>query len=375
MALDRTQLIALAKATAKASLNPSVAFAFGDKKLTYEALNDTFRKEMNELADTYAHYRENKNLIFNLIEVGLDEVLPAKVLQNYGQFADVKTYAQGDKPVFRVRISEASKHRAKQFVTRVGLAGRYEVFKLDGYTLEVPTSAYGGAAQIGFEEFLDGHITMSDVYDIVLEGLDERVYREIAKALVAIAEDASFNKHNKATVSGFDEAEFDRLLATADAYGKSTIYCTYEFAAQILPGTSSSVTWEAMSNSMKEEKWNNGYFTRYKGHSMIVLPQSFEDTTNAVKIIDPSFAWIIPTGAEKPVKVAFEGQTAVREHENADWSREIQTYKKFGVAVYNKNLNPGICIYKNVALTIENAEGAVYTPTTPSTDPTEPVTP
>ena len=102
MALDRTQLIALAKATAKASLNPSVAFAFGDKKLTYEALNDTFRKEMNELADTYAHYRENKNLIFNLIEVGLDEVLPAKVLQNYGQFADVKTYAQGDRPVFRM---------------------------------------------------------------------------------------------------------------------------------------------------------------------------------------------------------------------------------------------------------------------------------
>ena len=67
MALDRTQLIALAKATAKASLNPSTAFAFGDKKLTYEALNDTFRNEMNELAGTYAQYRENKNLIFNLI--------------------------------------------------------------------------------------------------------------------------------------------------------------------------------------------------------------------------------------------------------------------------------------------------------------------
>jgi hypothetical protein len=72
MALERNQLIALAKATAKASLNPSTAFAFGDKKLTYEALNETYRKEMNELASTYALYRENKNLIFNLIEIGLD---------------------------------------------------------------------------------------------------------------------------------------------------------------------------------------------------------------------------------------------------------------------------------------------------------------
>ena len=357
MALDRTQLMALAKATAKASLNPSTAFAFGDKNLTYEALNETFRKEMNELAGTYAQYRENKNLIFSLIEVGLDEVLPAKVLQNYGQFADVKTYAQGDKPIFRVRISEASKKRAKGFVTRVGLAGRYEVFKLDGYTLEVPTSAYGGAAQIGFEEFLDGRITMSDVYDLVLEGLDEVVYKEIAKALVAMADTTISTAYNKSSAAGFDEAAFDRLVATADAYGKSTIYCTYEFAAQIAPGTAGSINWSAVSDRMKDDRWNNGYFTLYKGHSVIVLPQSFEDTDNYQKVIDPRYAWIIPTGAEKPVKIAFEGAAAVKEHENDDWSREIETYKKFGVAVYNKMINPGICVYKNTALSIYNTEG------------------
>jgi len=350
MALDRTQLQALAKATAKASLNPSTAFAFGDKKLTFEALNETFREEMNNLASTYAEYRENKNLIFNLIEIGLDEVLPAKVLQNYGQFADVKTYAQGDKPVFRVRISEASKKRAKTFVTRVGLAGRYEVFKLDGFTLEVPTAAYGGAASIGFEEFLDGHITMSDVYDLVLEGLDEAVYREIAKALVAMANDAKFNPRNKVSSATFNEDEFDRLLATADAYGQSTIYCTFEFAATMKPANSSM--W---SDGMKEEIWNNGYFTTYKRHRVIVLPQSFEDADNATKVLDPRFAYIIPTGSEKPVKVAFEGQTAVREQENADWSREIHTYKKFGVAVYN--INPGICVFKNTTLNKNNNAG------------------
>ena len=349
MALDRNQLLALAKATAKASLNPSVSFSFEDKKLTYEALDETFRKEMNELAGTYAQYRENKNLIFSLIEVGLDEVLPVKVLQNYGQFADVKTYAQGEKPVFRVRISEASKKRAKGFVTRVGLAGRYEVFKLDGYTLEIPTSAFGGAAQIGFEEFLDGHITMSDVYDLVLEGLDEAVYREIAKALVSLAEDTISTSYNKSSGAGFVEAEFDRLLATADAYGQSTIYCTFEFAAAMKPA---SGDW---SDGMKEEYWNNGYFTRYKNHNVIVLPQSFEDETNAKKVINPKYAWIIPTGSEKPVKIAFEGATAVKEHENDDWSREIESYKKVGIGIFNTN--PGICVYKNTALDVENKAG------------------
>lgn len=355
MALDKTQLIALARATAKASLNPSVAFSFGDKKLTYEALDNTFREEMNALAGTYAQYRENKNLIFNLIEVGLDEVLPQRVLQEYGQFADVKTYDQGDKPVFRVRISEFAKKRAKTFVTRVGLAGRYEVFKLDGFTLEVPTSAWGGAAQIGFEEFLDGHITMADVYDLVLEGLDEAVYREIADALVAMAEGISISAYNKTSAAGFDEVSFDRLIATADAYGKSTIYCTYEFAAQIAPKDTNGINWSAMSDNMKEERWNNGYFTRYKNHSVIVLPQSFTDANNTTKVIDPRYCYIIPTGAEKPVKIAFEGQSAVREHENADWSREIQTYKKLGVAVYN--VNPGFCVYKNTSLSINNTTG------------------
>lgn len=343
--MDRANLIALAKATAKASMNPSSTFAFEGKNLTFEALNETFRKEMNELAGTFSKYRENKNLVFELIETGINEVLPQKVLQEYGQFADVKTYAQGDKPVFNVKISEASRKRAKQFVTRVGLAGRYEVFKLDGYSFEVPTAAYGGAAQIGFEEFLDGRIQMSDVYDIVLEGLDEAVYREIAKGLVSMV--ADIKTVNKTLQTSFDEKEMDRLLQTADAYGQSTIYCTFEFAAQMKP----EATWA--SDNMKQQIWDNGYFTTYKGHGVVVLPQSFEDETNAKKVIDPSYAYIIPTGSEKPVKVAFEGQAQVREVESQeDWSREIQTYQKLGVAVYL--VNPGICVYQNSALTVEN---------------------
>jgi hypothetical protein len=341
MALDRKELQALAKATAKASLNPSTTFAFNNTNLTFEALNETFRDEMNKLAGTYAEYRENKNLIFNLIEIGLDEILPAKVMQTYGQFADVKTYAQGDKPVFRVRISEASKKRAKSFVTRVGLAGRYEVFKLDGYTLEVPTAAYGGAASIGFEEFLDGHITMSDVYDLVLEGLDEAVYREIAKALIAAVD--NIKAVNKVVYNAFDADAMDKLLTIADAYGKGTIYCTFEFAATMIPAN--SATW---SEGMKEQIWNNGYFTTYKGHQVIVLPQSFTDDTNTEKVIDPSYAWIIPTGAEKPVKVAFEGSAQVKSFDNRDWSTEIQTYQKLGVGTYM--INPGICVYQNTSL-------------------------
>ena len=103
-----------------------------------------------------------------------------------------------------------------------------------------------------------------------------------------------------------------------------------------------------ISDEMRNQRWNNGYLGNYKSHNVIVLPQSFIDETNAEKVIDPAYAYVIPTGAEKPVKIAFEGQTAVREVENEDWSREIETYKKMGVGVYL--VNPGFCVYKNTSL-------------------------
>lgn len=343
MALQRESLISLAKATAKASMNPSTSFSFGEESLSYEALNSTFRKEMQELAATPALYRQNKNTIFELIEVMLTEVLPPKVMAEYGQFADVRTFKQGEHPIFYQKISEASRRRAKQFVTKVGLAGRYEVFRLDGRSLEVPTTAYGGAAQIAFEEFLDGRIEMSDVYDIVLEGLDEAVYKEIAKGLTAMAD--NLQTHNITVQTQFEETEMDKVLMVADTYGKAAIYCTFEFAATMLP----QKDW--VSDNMRDNRWDFGYLGRYKGHDVIILPQSFEDETNSVKVIDPSYAYIIPVGSEKPVKVAFEGQACVRETDGEDWSKTIHTYQKLGVAVYG--VNPGICAYKNTSLTKE----------------------
>lgn len=341
MALNREDLLTLAKITANANPSAPTSYSFGEDKFSYADLNETLRAEFKELASTYALYRENKNTIFSLIEETIDDVLPKKVLEQYGQFAEIKSFKQGDKPVFTQRITTAAKRRGKQFVTKVGLAGIYEVFKLDGKSYEVPTSAFGGAAQIGFEEFLDGRVDFADVLDIVMEGLDQAVYLEIERALKAAV--TTLQPANKTTQTAFDETQMDRLLSVADSYGQATIYCTYEFAATMAPAD--SAMW---SEAMKNDKWNNGYFTSYKGHKVIVLPQSYEDETNAVKVIDPAYAWIIPTGADKPIKVALEGQTIVREIENADMSREVQVYKKMGVGAIITN---NICVYVNQSLT------------------------
>ena len=339
--LDRNNLVALMKQVAKADPSAPVAYSYNDKSLSYEALNETLRQELNEYAGTYSQYRENKHLIFSIIEETLDEILPKKVIEQYSQFAEVRTFAQGDKPIFRRKTG--NNNRAKQFITRVGLAGIYEVFKLgkNEESFEVRTSAIGGAAQIGFEEFLDGRVDFAEVTRIVMEGMDELIYKEIGAALKGSL--GQLPAANRSAVTGFDEKEFDRLLTVASAYGTPVIYCTYEFAVNMIP----QEAWR-YTEAMKDELWKTGRLANYKSHKVVILEQGFEDGTNTRKVIDPGYAWIIPAGADvKPVKVAFEGNTIVDEYTNKDRSREIQVYKKVGVVAMLSN---NICAYVDTSL-------------------------
>ena len=339
--LNKKDLVTLAKVVAKANPSSPVAYSWNGENYSYDQLNECLRNEFNEYASTYADYRENKNLIFAVIEETLDDILPKRVVEQYDQFAEVKTFAQGDRALFRRKLN--SRTRAKQFITRVGLAGIYEVFKLGKQeeSFEVRTSAIGGAAQIGFEEFLDGRVDFAEVTAIVMEGMDDLIYKEVAHALKASV--YQLPPANYVAVNGFDEKEFDRLLTIAAAYGDPTIYCTYEFAVKMIP----QEAWR-YTERMKEELWQNGRLQSYKGRRVVILEQGFEDETNERKVIDPGYAWIIPTGADnKPVKIAFEGATIVDEYVNKDRSREIQVYKKVGVVAMLAN---NICAYCDTSL-------------------------
>ena len=340
MALDRNNLVQLMKTVAKAERSTPTAYSFNGESFSYDALQNTLRNELNVYAGNYAAYRENKHLIFSILEEVIDEVLPKRVAAAYEQFAEVKQFAQGDKPLFRRKVN--GKNRAKQFITRAGSAGVYEVFKLGGVeVIEVVTSAIGGAAQIGFEEFLDGRADFSELLQVIMDGMDELIYREIAAALIAAIN--QLPAANKYTFNGFDEAAFDRLLTVASAYGEPTIYCTYEFAVKMIPQDA----WR-YSEAMKDELFRTGRLGTYKGKKVVILEQGFEDETNATKVIDPGYCWIIPNGGDsKPVKVAFEGGTLIDERKNHDWSREVQVYKKVGVVAV---LGNNICSYVDTSL-------------------------
>lgn len=352
--LDKANLTALMIKTMQANPSAPVNYSINGATLSYDDLNETLAKELNELVGTPQLFRDNKNTYFSVIEQSITETLPKKVVEQYGDLAEVKTFGQGDKPIFKRKLT--SNKRAKQFVTRVGLAGRYEVFKLseNQESFEVRTSAIGGGVQIGLEEFLDGRVDMAEVYNVLMEGMDELIYKEIAAALKASVN--QLPPANRVASSGFDEKAFDQLLTIASAYGEPTIYCTNEFAVNMIPKEAWRYTEE-----MKGQLWREGKLQGYKKWKVVILDQGFEDETNSRKVIDPGYAWIIPQGADsKPVKVAFEGDTLVKNHDNDDWSTDIMVYKKVGVTCMLAN---NICCYVDTALagqmTTWNLDGVV----------------
>ena len=117
--LNKNDLLALAKVVAKANTSAPTAYSWNGENYTYEQLNETLRNEFNEYAGTYALYRENKNLIFEIIEQVLTDVLPKKVIEQYNQFAEVQTFGQGERPIFRRKLKKQGVRMTKKQARRL----------------------------------------------------------------------------------------------------------------------------------------------------------------------------------------------------------------------------------------------------------------
>lgn len=303
-------------------------------------MEGALRDQLRELAPDFNTYRRNKLEIFELIQEVADDILPQRIQDRIGMFAEVKTYGQGDRARFRLK---KGRNNVKRFITKVGLGGVYERVRLDQEYFDVTTHAYGGAAYIEFEQFLDGQFDWNELVDLILEGIEDRIMEEVYDALIATYNDLP--AANKVSSSSFDPDEMVSLLTTVKAYGgNANIICTPEFAATIMSATG----WVADAD--KEDYRNQGYVGRFAGSNVIVLPQSFEDETNSSKIFNPQYAFVIPTGGtadERIVKVALEGQTIVDEVKNPDSSMEFSAYKKLGTTVLSTNYYG---IYRNTSL-------------------------
>lgn len=306
---------------------------------------------LRELAGSINDFNRNRYDIYDIVIRVAEEVVPMKVEAAIGQFAEIQNVPQGQRAVFRRKVG---KNRAKQFITRVGLSGVYETFRLDTDTFPVEANAIGGGATIDFERMLDGVESLSDVMEALTDGLAYSIYGEVHKALRAAFNASSRPAANKYTSSTFEADEMVKLMSVVRAYGPGVaIFAPPEFVAAmgadaIVPVPSSGSYGGVYHPGDIDAIHNTGYIKIFRGAPVVEIPQSFTDENNTTTQIDPQMAYILPTGGEKVVKVVFEGQTQINDFKNRDNSLEVYAYKKMGVGIIAHN---NWAIYQNTGIT------------------------
>ena len=305
-------------------------------------IEDSLRKELRDMVYTdgklnYWKYQENKIKIFQLISETIDVILPSRVEKTLDKFVETRTFGQGDKPRFKVK---KGKGRVKNFITKVGAGGNYEVAQMDSAYIDINIEARGGGVLVDFEGFLDGNQSLIDLYDALIDGLEYKIYMDIQEAIKATT--SAMPTANYATHAGFDATKMKGLINTVSAYGTPNIFSTRTFAMGVVPDTN------FISDADKSDVREQGYIGKYVGANLIILPQSFTDETNTASVLDNQYGYVIPTGEEKITKLAFEGDAIIDELKNADHSLEFQVYKKYGIVILHTNQYG---IFRNTALT------------------------
>ena len=337
MTIDEMKELALCAVRGKAPAN-----------YTVDSVNKALADGFKELSSSINQFQKNKFDIFEIIIEAVEDQLPKKTLDVVGSFAEVKQVAQGQKAVFKKKVG---KNRAKKFLTQVGLSGVYETFRLDNSTFEVGAHAIGGAGRIDFERMLDGADIMSDIMDIIVEGLTDAAFLEIQKALkAALTSMPSTNVFSGAT---FQADKMQKLINVVKAYGENVvIFATPEFITAMGPDAIvppiSGAAQGIYSPDDIESIHNTGKVKIFRGTPIVEIPQSFIDENNTKTWIDPQMAYILPTGGEKVVKLVFEGQTQMYDWNNPDQSMEINAYKKMGCAILSYH---NWAIYQNTGIT------------------------
>lgn len=314
-----------------------------------ENVNEALRDAFKDLAGSVNQFMKNRYDIYEIMIETADEIVPNKVIDAVGRFAEVQVVGQGQKASFKRSLG---RNRAKKFLTQVGLSGVYETFRLDKTTFEVPAMAIGGAVTIDFERFLDGAEDMAELMDIITEGLTDSVFIEVQKALKAAINATGRPDANKVSKNTFDAESMIKLINVVKAYGSNAvIFAPPEFVAAMGPDAIVPVgtNYQGIYHPQDIDAIHNtGYINLFRGTPIVQIPQSFIDETNTKTWIDPQLAYVLPTDGEKVVKVVLEGQTQVHDFTNRDNSMEIHVYKKMGAAILTHH-NWGI--YQNTGIT------------------------
>ena len=304
------------------------------------------------LTGSINNFMKNRYDIYDIIIENADEIVPGKVMDAMSAFAEVIQVANGEKKLFK--RGALGRNRAKKFLTQAGVNGLYETFRLDEETFTIGVKSIGGAVTIDFQRMIDGAENIAEFMDVLTEAQVDGIYGEVQKALMAAVENTAMPTANKFAGS-YAASDLQALVNTVKTYGgTATIFASPEFIAAMGPDAIVPAVTGAQAVYHPDDIdaiHNIGRIRIFRGCPIVELRQSFLDETNSQVMIHPQFAYVLPGGKEKVVKIVLEGDTQIRDFDNPDGSLEIHTYRMIGVGILAFN-NWGV--YQNTSISADN---------------------
>ena len=280
-------------------------------------------------------FRNAENRAFALIEEAVDEILPKKLENVLGEFAEVRTFARDAEVVFD--IEKLGKGRAKLTISKGARGGIYRAARLDNKYFSPSTDVYTVAVYVTLEEILLGGVTLGELFANIQEGFEEIVYKEVFNALASgeavagyprIKDGAAIVTTTKANLGD----SLDVVLPYVKQYGVPTIF-------------GSAVAMDELSNEAaayhpeledSKERRLYGVIRLYKGVRVVELPNYLVDNTNGEWFYDEQKVFVLPAGA-KPVKVALKGEMYIQKNQQAVGSEKWEAHKLMGVGLAMAN--------------------------------------
>lgn len=323
MTRNELKTILLAAARPQANINFSDAQSAAKNALNeYLSGTETSVRDLRPGTGTFA-----------IIEEIIDEVVPQAVEDRTQAFAEIRNFARNDQIKFDVQTSYASRRRMYKALKKGARGGIYKAYRVDGYSLTMSTEVYTVGYFMTLEELLLGTRTVAELINIIADAWAEKVFVEVMEAMQAAAAAApSVNKTTTASTA-FNAASLDSIVRIVSAYGNPVIM---GFRKEL--GLLNNALGNDYSLADYDDIRQQGYVGIYKGTPLVELPNYLiTHTASAANFLFTEGTIYVMPADERPVKVAFQGESYTTEFMDPQGGREWQNHRMMGVAVlFNK---------------------------------------
>lgn len=318
--MDRKELKRLLVLAAR----PSVGVNFSDAQSAAQNALNAFFTEQNMSIRAI----RNNPAVFTVVEETIDEIVPKAVEDRTSDFAEVKSFARNESIVFKIKTSRESKRRLYKALRKGARGGIYKAHRLDGKNLTFTTRVETVGYATTLEELLTGTRTVAELITILADAWIEKIYTEVVDALIAAAATApAANKATSATT--IDKAKLRDVISVISSYGAPVILGFRKQLGLINNTVGSTVNLDDMNDIR-----NRGYVGIFEGTPLVELPNYLITNTDsgATWLFSDGTLFILPSD-EKPVKVAFQGESFTAEVPQPHGAMEWHNHRLMGVSV------------------------------------------